>query len=756
MTGRNRVVSSLAMRVCILTRSDLFPANHGAAVKITQTARWLSTLSGGPCFVVTDDRESYLRFDGEAVSRCSYSLRHRAMQEWPLLRGGLAERLCALAGYPKEEYFLYSPLFDPSWLVRALAVGRTEGIDVFQAEFPGYGIPAALAARILRAVRGGRYPLSSIVQHNVEWDRLAEFGQDLPAAKMLEVAALRMVDEVVAVSEDDRSKMVEAGVPGRSITVIPHGVECGAFHAARGQGRRIRSEREIPEDAPLLFFHGTLHYWPNTEAVRFIAESLLPLLLPTHPTLRVLICGMNPPLYYSHPAIDFTGSVEELAPYIDAADVCLCPIFAGGGTRLKLLEYMAAGKPVVSTAKGAEGIPHEGRLRIAETAEEMAAVLLSLVSDPLERVRLGAAGRRFAQRLDWPEVVRPYLGLYRGEGRGTDWSRVLLEQEPEQETPLSPIDGHLPPRQPSKERTLLLLVNRGCNLRCSFCDLWEGMENMEPERLWPVLDDAVEIGTKTLVITGGEPLLHPSIFDIVRGAKARGLSVNLTTNGTLVERRWAELLACGLDSVSFSIDGVEETHDRLRGRKGAWSQTVAALERLRSETTIHASVYFVATRENVGELLQTYELARSVGASFDFWPVNDAEDLYIRSPADRQAWLDAVEAISSKEPEVARRKAFYMDSLRYHSGGLEGNALRCLGFIDQYGITYDGRFLPCCVWGAEGISAGNVFERPLRELWYSSDVREKRERLHSEGCTAGCFNHSLYEFTESTGLPFRL
>ena len=68
-----------------------------------------------------------------------------------------------------------------------------------------------------------------------------------------------------------------------------------------------------------------------------------------------VIVGMNPPLYFAHPKIIFTGAVDDLAAYIQMADVCVCPLFSGGGTRLKLLEYMAAGKAIVST-KGAEGI----------------------------------------------------------------------------------------------------------------------------------------------------------------------------------------------------------------------------------------------------------------------------------------------------------------------------------------------------------------------------------------------------------------
>jgi hypothetical protein len=182
---------------------------------------------------------------------------------------------------------------------------------------------------------------------------------------------------------------------------------------------------------------------------------------------------------------------------------------------------------------------------------------------------------------------RAFLALYRGEGKGQDWSGRFRARLP-------PVDAHLPAREPSKPLTLLLLLNRGCNLRCRFCDLWEGRVDMPLSSLVPLLDEAVAIGTRTLVLTGGEPFLHAGLFDAVRAAKARGMAVNITTNGTLLKRRWDEILQSGVDSISLSLDGLAETHDRLRGRRGAWKATWAALERLVALGSGGASVYSTA------------------------------------------------------------------------------------------------------------------------------------------------------------------
>ena len=270
-------------RVALVTRGDLFPTNHGAAVRIVRTAEYLSLL-GAPVCVITDDKDAYWRFVDGVPERVPYGARVRAALEWPGVRQapGLADRVCRRLGYPDEELFLYRAQFDPSWWARVLWVGRHERIQVFQAEFPGYGVPCALAARAL----GGR---SSIVQHNVEWDRLQDVlglsAQELRAVRALELAALRLVDEVLAVSADDRARMEAAGVPPHKITVIPHGVDRVAWDRPAA---RMRLGLGLPPDAPVLVFHGTLHYWPNTQAVRFLAEALLPRVLPVHPEEQVL------------------------------------------------------------------------------------------------------------------------------------------------------------------------------------------------------------------------------------------------------------------------------------------------------------------------------------------------------------------------------------------------------------------------------------------------------------------------------------
>lgn len=735
------------MNVVVVTRADLFPPFHGAAARIVHGAEGLAAHGAGVA-VVTDDRDAYWVLGEGGWARRPFPPRVRAAEEWrplPAL-GRLAERLCGRIGYPPEEYFLYRPLFDPAWWLRVAAAGRVERADVFQAEFPGYGVPALLAARAL-----GRR--AALVQHNVEYDRLAEMAGLAPAAlrrlRAVEIGVCRAMDEVIAVSADDRARLVRDGVPAQRVTIIPHGVRVAPLAAARGDG--IRERHGVPAGAPLLFFHGVLHYHPNTEAVRFIVAELLPRLLPRHPDARVVCAGMNPPRYFSHPAVVFPGLVEDLGEHIAAADLCLCPIESGGGTRLKLLEYYAAGKAVVSTTKGAEGLRsrHDLEVWVADGPDAFAEGVLRLLARPEERARLGAGAQRFARRYDWAEIGSATLALYRGEGRGEDWNERLLAGLHAREE-LREVPAVEPAADPL---TMLLLLNRGCNLRCAFCDLHARPERLDvPGRLPALLDQAVRIGTRVVVFTGGEPFLHPDLFGAVRMAKARGLGTNVTSNGTLVERRWRQLLDSGLDSLSLSLDGGEATHDALRGRPGAHAKVWKALRRLRTESGLHVAVYFVVTNRNVRELIEVFEQVTALGAAFDFWPVNGAPDLALTAPADVEAYLAAVAHIAARSPEVAARRAYLGRGVDYHAGRL--GRVRCLGLVEQYGVTWRGDLLPCCVWGEPSLVVGNVFETPLDELWTAPATEAARARLRREGCAAGCFNHSLFHFQRRTGEPF--
>ncbi len=161
-------------------------------------------------------------------------------------------------------------------------------------------------------------------------------------------------------------------------------------------------------DRAEIIFSGNLEYAPNIQAVRFFHRYIWPALGARWPKLKWKILSKNPgsirELAARDPNIEITGFVEDAIAVIAQAQVAVVPLLAGSGTRIKILEAWAAGTPVVSTRIGAEGLECRDRehLILADGAETFTAAVSELLSLPVNRERIGAAGRRlYEERYTW-------------------------------------------------------------------------------------------------------------------------------------------------------------------------------------------------------------------------------------------------------------------------------------------------------------------------------------------------------------------
>jgi glycosyltransferase involved in cell wall biosynthesis len=155
-------------------------------------------------------------------------------------------------------------------------------------------------------------------------------------------------------------------------------------------------------------------YAPNLEAMRVMAAEILPALRARGVVAKVLAIGREPPSAPLDPDIIFTGPVPSVAPYLLAADLAVVPLRQGGGTRMKVLDYFAARLPVVSTAKGIEGIPVRDGVEfvLADEAELFAEAVRRLLERRDEARALGARGRAFVEPLDWLAIARRHAELF--------------------------------------------------------------------------------------------------------------------------------------------------------------------------------------------------------------------------------------------------------------------------------------------------------------------------------------------------------
>lgn len=256
---------------------------------------------------------------------------------------------------------------------------------------------------------------SVLFQHNVEsalWERQARHEPNpvkravfkLEAAKMkaYERAAVARFHHVIAVSEHDRELMSAMTDPSR-ISVTPTGVDLGQYAAAAGS----------EPAGPLVVFLGSMDWEANVDGVDYFCRDIWPQVLARVPGAKFRIVGRNP-----HPrvqrlasdSVEVTGTVPSVVEHLKEAAVFVVPLRVGGGTRLKIYEAMAAGKAVVSTTIGAEGLDvlHGRDILLADDAATFADEVVSLLEDPGRRRRFERAAFELAAQFDWKAVARGF------------------------------------------------------------------------------------------------------------------------------------------------------------------------------------------------------------------------------------------------------------------------------------------------------------------------------------------------------------
>jgi glycosyltransferase involved in cell wall biosynthesis len=275
----------------------------------------------------------------------------------------------------------------------------------------------------------------ALFQHNVEaeiWRRHAEteadplkrwvYGREFRKMLAYERAAVRRFPLVIAVSDHDKQLMSE-WVRDSRITVIPTGVELSQY----------TMEVSDHKLGPLVVFVGAMDWEPNVDAVEFFCRDIWPTVLEKVPEAKFRIVGRNPVRrvqQYAGASIEVTGRVPVVIDHLREAAVVVVPLRIGGGTRLKIYEAMAAGKAVVSTSVGAEGLDvHNGEdIVLADEAPGFAEAVCRLLDDDEARKRLEQAAARLAASYDWSAVAVRFESALQEVTNRTSAVRDLIGQ----------------------------------------------------------------------------------------------------------------------------------------------------------------------------------------------------------------------------------------------------------------------------------------------------------------------------------------
>ncbi len=181
-------------------------------------------------------------------------------------------------------------------------------------------------------------------------------------------------------------------------------------------GAATRRFLGIPDADPVLTFVGRCSYPPNKMAVEYIKNVLSPAVWEKYPKARFLMVSRDMPADYLEKAdprfIPISDGKDY--PYINAANLCLAPLAVGGGTRIKILNYFACGKPVVSTAIGIEGIPAiPDRQVVVATLGNFTDTVNHCLEDPTNMEEIGVRAREFAElNCSWENSIAMFESVH--------------------------------------------------------------------------------------------------------------------------------------------------------------------------------------------------------------------------------------------------------------------------------------------------------------------------------------------------------
>lgn len=333
-----------------------------------------------------------------------------------LLRGSLTPRLFRMAmgllnGFP----FIQSIHFSRQLARRLANTTANNEFDIIQIEL-------SLLAQYANEISPYCEARKVIATHNIESQRfereirLSSWGfrrcvflADSMLFRSWEQKSLKKFDGAIAVSEHDRDWIKQRHEHACTI-LVPNGVDTQYF-----QSKRLDSD-----DASSIVFTGLMDYLPNIRAVEWFVAEVLPKIRESHPEISFDIVGAKPTeevrALAKRDGVNVTGQVPDIRPYIDKAFASVVPLRSGGGTRLKILQAMSMGCPVISTAVGAEGLQVSAgeNILFAENVEQFLAHLEMLYSSGQSRWEIGNAGRALVtHKYDWQKCLLGVEELYR-------------------------------------------------------------------------------------------------------------------------------------------------------------------------------------------------------------------------------------------------------------------------------------------------------------------------------------------------------
>ena len=325
------------------------------------------------------------------------------------------------------------------------------------------------------------------------------------------------------------------------------------------------------------------------------------------------------------------------------------------------------------------------------------------------------------------------------------------------------IKGRTLPLLPSTLRMVAWEVTRSCNLACVHCRAsakrgpYEG--ELDTNHCKKLLDEIAAFSSPVIILTGGEPLLRPDIFEIAAYGDQKGMRMVMATNGTLVTEEIArKIIDAGIQRVSISIDGLNaDSHDAFRRVPGAFAGTMAGIEAMK-KAGLEFQINTTVTRVNLDQIKDIFELAVGLGAAahhiFLLVPTGRGKDMADQEiePADYEKTLHWFYEESLRSPIQLKATCaphyFRIFHQRKQGSGVRGQgsgkgekegALHtmtrgCMGGSSFCFISHTGQVQPC---GYLELDCGQIKEKRFKDIWVNSPIFQDLRDLNLYGGKCG-------------------
>ncbi len=388
------------MRVLFLSRWFPFPPDNGSKIRIFHLLKALAVRH----------TVHLVSFTAEAVSEAQLAaLRpHCASMDTVPYQPFRPSSWKALAGFFSPRPRSVEDTFSPALQQAAARIAQTVAPEVVIASQVDM-TPYALALPVRRKI----FEELELATLHEQYTRAVSLPRKLRAGLMwwkqsrYAMGLLRAFDVCTVVSEAEQKRAQALAVHTNRVHIIPNGVDVAGLAGDFGA---------VEPDT--LIYSGALTYSANFDAVDYFLREIYPRLRAARPSVQLRVTGRTEGVPIERlprePGVTFTGYLEDVRPAVAHSAVCIAPLRLGGGTRLKILEAMALGTPVVATSKGAEGlaVTHGRDILLADEPAAFAEAVLRILRDPALRQHLSDNGRRTAAaHYDWAAIGARFVEL---------------------------------------------------------------------------------------------------------------------------------------------------------------------------------------------------------------------------------------------------------------------------------------------------------------------------------------------------------